>query len=410
MINRTILDKVCKCIKTKPITIITGARQVGKSTLCKELVKLYGYNYVSLDNTRELETAKNDPAMFLKLHHAPLIIDEIQKCKELFTEMESIVNDARFNDTDNRGMYVLTGSQSYNLMQNVTETMAGRVAIVTMSPLSRREILGIKETPFELDPITCNSQANKYPLEIDELVKNIVKGFYPEIYDLNIGDTDQFYSDYVQTYIERDVSQLINLKDKLQFQRFLEVLASLTGEELIYDTLAKAVGVTVKTVESWISVLSAGNIITLLEPYYEDSVVKRIVKRPKLLFNDTGLAAYLSGLNNDVVLKKSAFLGRFVETYIINEVIKSYRNNGIQARFYYYRDFDQREIDLIVLHNGYLNLLECKTGVTFNHSDIRAFDQLIKTKYEICNSGIICNTDVSYNLKDGFYAVPVSSI
>lgn len=410
MIYRTIYEKVLKSIKTKPITIITGSRQVGKSTLCKEFVKLHGYNYVTLDNSRELALAKNDPGMFLKLHKAPLIIDEVQKCEKLFVELEAIVNETRFNDEDNRGMYILTGSQAYNLMKNVSESMAGRVSIITMSPLSLREIKGIKEMPFQINPSQNNADAKNMPYSLDELYEYIVKGFYPEIYDLDIEDTEQFYSDYVMSYIERDVSQLINLKDKLKFQRFMEILASLTGEELLYDSIAKGVGVSIPTIESWISVLLSGNIITLLEPYYENSVVKRAVKRPKIIFNDTGLAAYLSGLNNPLVLKKSQFNGRFVETFIINEIIKSYKNNGKQAKFYYYRDSEQREIDLLILHDGYLNLIECKSGVTFSKSDIRSFDQLAKTKYVICNSGIVCNTDVSYALKEGFYAVPINSI
>jgi len=410
MIYRTIYEKVLKSIKTKPITIITGSRQVGKSTLCKEFVKLHGYNYVSLDNSRELAFAKNDPAMFLKEHKTPLIIDEVQKCEELFIELESIVNDARFNDVDNRGMYILTGSQSFNLMKNVTESMAGRVSIITMSPLSIREIKGIKEVPFLIDPERNNIDSKNNDYSLDDLYDYLIKGFYPEIYDLSIEDIEQFYSDYVMSYIERDVSQIINLKDKLKFQRFLEIVASLTGEELVYDNVAKGVGVSVPTVEAWMSILVSGNLVTLLEPYYEDSVVKRVVRRPKLLFNDTGLAAYLAGLNNPVVLKKSQFKGRFVETFIINEIIKSYKNNGKQAKFFYYRDSEQREIDLIVLHDGYLNLIECKSGISFNKSDIKAFDQLIKTKYIISNSGIVCNTDISYALKEGVYAVPINAI
>jgi len=410
MIYRTIYEKVLKSISSKPITIITGSRQVGKSTLCKEFVKRHGYNYVTLDNTRELASAKNDPAMFLKEHKAPLIIDEVQKCEELFVELESIVNEVRFNDQDNRGMYILTGSQSYNLMKNVTESMAGRVSIITMSPLSIREIKGIKEVPFLIDPKQNNIDAkiNKYSLE--EFYDYIVKGFYPEIYDLNIEDIDQFYSDYVMSYIERDVSQIISLKDKLKFQRFMEIVASLTGEELVYDSIAKGVGVSVPTIESWMSILVSGNIVTLLEPYYENSIVKRVVRRPKIIFNDTGLAAFLAGLNNPIVLKKSQFKGRFVETFIINEIIKSYKNNVKQAKFYYYRDSEQREIDLIVLHDGYLNLIECKSGVEFNKSDVKAFSQLEKTKYIICNSGIVCNTETSYALKEGIYAVPINSI
>lgn len=394
----------------KPITLITGARQVGKTTLCKQLVKDMNYNYVSLDNTRELTSAINDPAMFLKLHPAPLIIDEIQKCKELFIELESIVNEIRFNDVENRGMYVITGSQAYDLMKEVSESMSGRVAIVNVSPLSLREIRNLKEEPFVINPEINTISAKNNKLSIDELYEYIIRGFYPEIYDLNIDDIDQFYSDYVMTYIERDVSKIIELKDKLKFQRFMEVLASLTGEELVCDNLANIVGVSIKTIQSWLSVLVAGGLVTLLQPYIENSIVKRVVKRSKIIFNDTGLAAYLAGLNNVNVLKKSIFNGRFVETYIINEIIKSYKNNNKTARFYYYRDSNQNEVDLIILHDGQLNLIECKSGIRFDMSDIKAFKQLETTNYDLCNSGIVCNSDIVYSLKEGYYVVPISSI
>lgn len=410
MIYRTIIETILKSIKSKPVTLITGARQVGKSTLCRELVKECGFNYVSLDNSRELSSAVNDPAYFLSMHKPPLIIDEIQKCKALFAEIESIVNEAKFNGKDNRGMYVLTGSQAYNLMSNVTESMAGRVSIVNMSPLSLREIKGIQEVPFKIAPEKNLKDALVNQMELQDIYETIVKGFYPEIYDLNIEESEQFYADYVSTYIERDVSQLINLKDKMKFQRFLEISASLTGEEFVYDTIANAVGVSVPTIESWMSVLTAGNIVTLLEPFYMSSAVKRIKKRPKLIFNDTGLAAYLAGLNNAKVLQKSNFNGRFVETYIINEIIKSYKNNGVHARFYYYRDSNQKEIDLIVVNQGEVNLIECKAGMTFSISDVAAFKEIKDDKYVIANSGIVCSTKEPYALGNGYFAVPICSL
>lgn len=410
MIERTIYKTVLEKIKNKPVTVITGSRQVGKSTLCKMLVEREHFNYVSLDNLRDLAFASNDPAAFLSEHKFPLIIDEVQKCPALFLEIESIVNKQKFDGFKNEGMYVLTGSQSYNLMENVTESLAGRATFVTMSPLTNKEIKNKLEMPFEINPTINDVDAKNNNDSIDDLYKYIVRGFYPEIFDKGLSDIESFYSDYVMSYIERDVSQLINLKDKLQFQRFMEVVASSTGEELVSDNLAKIVGVTSKTIDSWISILVSGNIITLLQPYYENSVTKRIVKRPKLIFNDTGLAAYLAGLSNADVLKKSRFAGRFVETYIINEIIKSYNNNGVSAKFYYYRDTNQHEIDLIVKHNGRLNLIECKSGVTYSSSDIKSFDQLKESALEISGSGIICNTDKSYSLKKGFFAVPIKSL
>ena len=355
MIARTIKDLVLKAIKTKPVVLITGARQVGKSTLCGEIKKDCRYDYVSLDNLRERETAIKDPELFLSLHKAPLIIDEVQYAPKLLDVIESIVNKVKFEGGDNKGMYILTGSQIYSLMENVSESLAGRVTIVEMSPFSLREIRGLQEIPFVIDPSINQARSVDNKIDVNELYGQIVKGFYPELYDNDELDVETFYSDYVRTYIERDVSQIINLNDKLKFQRFMEVLASLTGEEFVANNLAKSIGVSLPTIESWLSVLMAGNIVYLLEPYNENSTLKRVVKRPKLYFLDTGLAAYLAKLNNAEVLKNSIFSGRFVETFISNEIIKSYKNNNKKINFYYYRDADQKEIDLVMLEGGILH-------------------------------------------------------
>lgn len=410
MINRTIKEFVLKSIKNKPVTLITGARQIGKSTLCYEIKKELGYNYVSLDNIRERQQAISDPEMFLQLHSWPLIIDEVQYAPKLFEVIESIVNNEKLENGKNYGMYILTGSQAYELMSGVTESLAGRVSIVRMSPLSTREIFKVPEKKFEVEPIEIAKKSKDFKLEANVLYKLIVKGMYPEIYQNENIDIDMFYSNYVDTYIERDVSKLINLKDKLKFQNFMELLASLTGEELVYDTIAKAVGVKIETIKSWIRVLVAGDIIYLLQSYNELSMVKKIVKRPKIYFSDTGLACYLARLNNDNVLKNSIFKGRFVETYIVNEIRKSFRNNGIKENFYYYRDNKQNEIDLVILDEGILHFVECKSGVDFDKSDVKAFSKLNDSNYKIGNSCIICNTTTIYKIDEGVYAFPISGI
>lgn len=410
MIKRTIKSQIEESIKNKPVTLITGARQVGKSTLCYEIKKEYGFNYVSLDDRRERAQAISDPELFLKMHSWPLIIDEVQYAPALFDVIESIVNKQKLETGKNNGMFILTGSQAYELMKGVTESMAGRVSIIRMSPLSASEIYNKDEPKFEINPISNNKRILKYHIEVNELFKLIVRGMYPELYDNKEISSDSFYSNYVDTYIERDVSQLINIKDKMKFQNFMEILASLTGQELVYDTIAKAIGVKVNTIKSWISVLMAGEIIYLLEPYNELSVVKRIVKRPKIYFNDTGLACYLARLNNDENLKRSAFAGSFFETYVVNEIKKSYRNNGIKENFYYYRDSNQNEIDLIILENGMLHFVECKAGVSYNRSDIKGFKYLKDSKYQIGLSCIICNTDSIYTIEENVYALPVTAI
>lgn len=410
MIKRTIKEQILKSIKNKPVTLITGARQVGKSTLCYQIKKELDYNYVSLDDIRERKQAITDPEMFLQLHKWPLIIDEVQYAPKLFEVIEGIVNKEKLENGNNYGMYILTGSQAYELMRGVTESLAGRVSIIRMSPLSTREIFNSSEKKFEIDPIILANRAKDFTLEANDLYKLIVRGMYPELYENFDLDSNMFYSNYVDTYIERDVSQIINLKDKLKFQNFMEVLASITGEELVYDTLSKAVGVKVETIKSWISVLIAGDIIYLLEPYNEMSVVKRIVKRPKIYFNDTGLACYLARLNNDAVLKSSIFKDRFVETYIVNEIRKSFRNNGIRDNFFYYRDNNQNEIDLIILDEGKLHFIECKSGVDFSKNDVKGFTKLNDSNYIIGNSCVVCNTKTLYKIAEYIYAIPISAI
>ncbi len=410
MIERTIKRQIILSIKSKPITLVTGARQVGKSTLCYEIKKEYNYDYVSLDDLRERELAISDPESFLQVHKWPLIIDEIQYAPKLFDVLESIVNKEKLEKGSNYGMYIITGSSTYELTKGVSESLAGRVSIVRMSPLSTREIFGCEERTFNIDPIESMKRANDFKLNVHDLFSLIVRGMYPELHSNRNLNSDSYYSDYVSTYLERDVSQLINLKDKLKFQNFMEILASQTGEELVYDTIAKAVGVKVDTIKSWISVLMAGDIIYLLQPYNELSIMKRIVKRPKIYFSDTGLAAYLSRLNNPEVLQRSLFKGRFVETYIINEIRKSYRNNGLKDTFYYYRDTNQNEIDLVILKGGVLHFVECKSGVEFSKNDVKAFKQLSKTNYEIGDSCIICNTSTIYKIDDKTYVLPITSI
>lgn len=407
--KRTIKDIVLKTIKERPITLITGARQVGKSTLCYELKKELNFNYVSLDDINELNSALTDPIGFLLIHKYPLIIDEIQNAPILFNAIESIVNKKKMEDGENDGMYVITGSQSFELMKNVNESMAGRVGIINMPTLSLSEINNQKELPFDVDINIILKRTNQYKLSIDEVFSYITKGFYPALYEKE-RDIDRFYEDYLNTYLTKDIYKILNIKDIFLFKNFMEILASLTGEELVYDNIAKLLNVKVDTIKSRISVLITSEIIFLLEPYNETSIVKRVIKRPKIYFNDVGLAAHLAKLNNKDNLMSSYFKGRFVETFIINEIRKSYFNNGINPSFYYYRDNNQNEIDLIILSKGILHLIECKSGVTYNKSNIKSFKQLEKSLYKIGTSAIISNTNEVYIIDNDVYCLPITSI
>ena len=409
MIRRSIKSPLINSIKTYPVTLVTGARQVGKSTLCYELKKELNYNYVSLDDMDERQLANEDPKFFLAKHSAPLIIDEVQKAPILFEYIESIVNKTRLETGSANGMYVLTGSQKFKLMKSVTESLAGRVGIINMSPLSYNEINKREEIPFVVD-IDNVMKRSSNQITIDNVFEQITKGFYPELYRNPDLDKDSFYSNYVATYIDRDVSELIDVKNKLSFHKMMQLLASLTGEELIYENIAKQIGVDKKTIVNWISVLEASNIIYLLQPYFENSLTKRIVKRPKIYFRDTGLACYLSKLSDAKNLSVSHFSGHFVETYVINEIIKTYENTNTHAEFYYYRDNEQNEIDLIIQRNGTLTLLEVKSGMSFSKRDVKAFKKLRNSQYIINDSAIVCLTTSIYKIDDGAYVLPISAI
>lgn len=411
MINRTIYKEIIDTIKNKAVTVITGARQVGKTTLCSLIETELGFNYVSLADPIIRNSAKSDPSEFLSLNPFPLIIDEIQKAPELFEYIEGIV-DKEIKKGNKKGLYVLTGSQAYKLMKGVTESMSGRVGLISMSPLSLSEITNKEELPFEVDIQRIKNRTKDYLIDTNKMYEYIVRGFYPELYDNTNLKTSNFYADYVETYLERDVSDFINLKDKQKFLNLMSVLASLTGQELIYDNLSKIIGVDVKTIQSWISVLIAGNIIYLLYPYNEESMVKQVTKRPKLYYGDTGLACYLARVTTPETLKASYLKGHMVETFIVNEIIKSYKNNRYdkETSFYYYRNSNQEEIDLIIVRDGKISLIECKSGEEFNSKDVSSFDNLSKTRLEMTNNAIICTTKNIYSIGKGIYVIPFTSI
>ena len=409
MIQRSIKEVLINNINSYPVTLVTGARQIGKSTLCYELTKENNFNYVSLDDLDNRSEAINDPKFFLEKHKTPLIIDEVQYAPVLFEYIEAIVNKKRLETGDANGMYVLTGSQKFKLMKNVTESMAGRVGVINMSPLSYNEVISRIEIPFKVD-LNAALQRSERKISSDELFELITRGFYPELYRNPKLNVNTFYSNYVSSYIDRDVTDIIEVKNKLLFHKLMQLLASLTGEELIYDNLAKQIGVDKKTIVNWISVLEASNIVYLLQPYFESSLTKRVIKRPKIYFRDTGLACHLAKLGDAKNLSVSHFAGHFVETYVINEIMKSYENTETYAEFYYYRDSNQNEIDLIIQENGKLTLVEIKSGMNFNNSAIKGFKALENSKYMIDKSCVICLNESVYKINEDVYVLPVSVI
>ena len=410
MIPRTILPHIEHDIPLKPVILITGARQTGKTTLCELISKEYGFGYVSLADRSERRMARDDPDLFLKVHPAPLIIDEVQYAKGLFEAIESVVDKARFETGHNEGMYILTGSQMYKLMEGVSESMAGRVSVFNMFPLSMSELAGREEIPFEVDFERNIERASTLKIGVTEMFERIIRGSYPELYQKPGLKTSKFYSDYVDTYLARDVSEIINLKDKDRFLMFMGVAASLTGQELVYETICKAVGISKQTAESWLGVLRLGGIIHLLPAYNDRSMLKGAVKRPKLYFCDTGLACFLARVYDAETLRAGYLGGPMVETYIVNEIMKSYSNNTEDAGFHHFRDKNGNEIDLVMVRNGKLTLIECKAGISYDSGDVKAFGRLERSNYEVGPSCLICLTEKAYPLKEGVYALPITSI
>lgn len=408
MFKRTALEVIETGLKTKPVTVITGARQVGKTFICNLLAKKYGMKYVTLSDRIERKEAMRDPDGFLKSHGTPLIIDEIQKVPELFESIESIVDEKKLDNRAN-GLYVLTGSQTYRLMNGITQSMSGRATIIRLPTLTQSEISGCEERIFSFDEEKFGKMRNVAKGDVADVYGRIIRGCFPEIRAYDDIDHTTFYSDYVDTYISKDVSEMATIEDKNKFLDFMQILASLTGQQLNYEDLSRNTGVTRKTIDRWISILEAADIIFRLQPYIPTSTIKRVTRHPKLYFRDTGLACYLARVNQAETLMNSYLKGPMAETYIINEIMKTYDNRRINASFYYYRDSNNNEVDLLIEKDGRIDLVECKGSIECNKSDVATMKYLKQSIGNIGSMCLICMTEKPY-VVDGVHAIPVNFI
>lgn len=408
MYQRTIQKQLKEALLNYPVLIVTGPRQVGKSTEVYKLVQSHNFNYVTLDDIENRAIALQDPAYFIQQQRIPLIIDEIQYAPILMEVIESIVNKKRLEEGNANGMFVLTGSQTFSMMRGITQSLAGRATILKMLPLSMNEIHQSEEIPFLPSAKLLNKKIS--PINVNDLFEIIVRGFYPELYkNRNLNESD-FYRNYVNTYIDRDISELIHIKDKVSFHNFLQHLATLTSQQINYSDIARNVGVDSKTIKAWISILETSGIIYLLQPYNESKLVKQISKAAKLYFSDTGLAAYLAKVYDPANLLISNLAGPFMENYTMNEIMKSYSNNNRVFNSYYYRDNNQNEIDLIILENLKIHCIEIKKGSLFNLKHMKSFHQLNNSQYEMGDACILCNTEKNYILEKGVFVFSVDVI
>ena len=396
--------------------LVTGARQVGKSTLLKTLYP--NVRYVTFDDKLLLNTAIEDPKLFLKNLPKPSIIDEVQYASEIFPYIKIECDKGMYEN------YYLTGSQQMQLMSKVQESLAGRVSILELQNLSLRELHGIRFNRHFVPTEDYISEREKVLKPYNNLWKIIHRGMFPEI-NVTERDWQDFYSSYVRTYLERDIKEEIGIKDSLAFTRFLSAVAARTAQMLNYASVAQEVGVTQATVKNWISVLERTGIIFILQPYYS-SHLTRAIKTPKLYFRDTGLACYLSKWNNAEALAESAVAGNMFETFVISEILKSFSNEGSDYTFnvFYYRGKDRRrtkengetyeeesEIDLIIEENGTLYPIEIKKSGSPNKSMASAFDVLDKDIDKKRGMGaIVCLYDNKLYLADDLVVLPIEYI
>lgn len=389
-IHRHMESCIEKLSKNWSAILLTGPRQSGKTTMLRQLSEKenIGRKYVSLDDLSIRELAKNDPKMFLQLYAPPVLIDEVQYAPELFTYIKIYIDEHH-----NHGDFWLTGSQIFRLLKGVQESLAGRVAILHMSPLSQREIIGADPMAFSTDFGTLlSSSKNIKSVSITELYNRIWKGCMPRVNsDANV-DRNIYYSSYLSTYIERDVRELSGTIDALKFSRFITAVAARTAQLVNYKAIAEDADINQVQAKEWLNILETLGIVFLLHPY-SNNVLKRTIKTPKLYFYDTGLVCYLTKWSTPEVAENGAMSGALLENYAVSEIIKSYQNLGKEPFINYYRDHDAKEIDVIIEGDGKLCPIEIKKTTNPDRRIVKSFSLIEKSPLQRGNSAILCMAD-----------------
>ena len=462
-IKREIESTIDTMLTQGKVVLVTGARQVGKTTTLKHHL-CDSFDYVSMENPREYSLAKQDAVLFFESKNLPLIIDEIQRAPELFSPVKWIVD-----QSDEKGRIVLTGSQTYHLMKGVSESLAGRVRILEMPSLNLREIMNNANNPHPYTPTKTTTKTLVKPVSANEFKKDalsnseqaerhasqqrrestkqfassqskeakgltlqqtnrssksitssttsdldiwsiIHRGSMPELQDSSV-DWESFYTNYESAYLERDVRDLINVKDEAKFYNFMVACAARSGQLFNASEIGNVVGIDYKTVQSWLSVLQASNIVRILEPFWPN-IDKRLSKMPKIFFMDTGLLCHLTRWTTPDQLKNGAVAGHVFETFVVSEILKSYMNAGANLRdVWFYRDSKKREIDLLIQNGHVLHPVEIKMAATVSAEAIKNFACLEKlSDYEVGFGHVVCQTREVYPITSNVQAVPVWAI
>lgn len=399
-ISRNLETVVSQLTKEYPVVLLTGPRQVGKTTMLKKLMENTNRGYVSLDDLNARNLAKSDPELFLQLHKPPILIDEVQYAPELFTYIKMHVD-----KNQNPGEFWLTGSQVFKLMRGVQESLAGRVAVLSMTTLSQAEISNRDMTPFIVD-LEALSKRERITADTHGIFDRIFKGSMPAIISGANTNSQIFYSSYLSTYIERDVKELAESIDSLKFLRFMTAVAARCGQMLNVAEVARDADINQQQAKAWLNVLETLGIIFYLHPY-SNNLLKRLVKTPKLYFYDTGLVCYLTKWSSTETLESGAMNGAILENYVVSEISKTYLNCGQEPFMYYYRDKDAKEIDIVLEHDGVLNPIEIKKTSNPGTELTKVFSLLDKASVSRDKGAIICMKPSLGAIDRDNYIVPV---
>jgi predicted AAA+ superfamily ATPase len=366
--------------------LVTGARQVGKTTMLRHLAEGQSRTYVTLDNLMARTLAQSDPVLFFQTYKPPILIDEVQYAPELFGQIKILCD-----ESDETGLFWLTGSQQYSMMKNVRETLAGRVGILTLYSLSQTEKAGYTfDSALDFSLAGLQSRKAVAPKNDAKVVfRHIWQGGMPQVMNADDEQRQEYYHSYVGTYLMRDVADFGGVTDTARFGKFLTSCAALLSAQVNYKTLADAADISQPTAKEWLHLLEGMGILYLLRPYYSNAL-KRLAKAPKLYFCDCGLAAFLSLWLTPETLMNGAASGHFFENYVVTELLRNYAYAQAKANLTYYRDSNAKEIDVFVEENNVIHPLEIKKSANPDSREVRKFDVLNKASVDIGNGGIVC--------------------